>query len=57
MKVRSEIYNSEADRFLRVSNTGKFHQVKVDIYNSEETQSICVDGPTLIKAIQNAMND
>ena len=55
MNIRCEI---ETDKqYLIVKNHPNYHKVTVIIADDRYDMSIDVDGPTLIKAIQNAMND
>lgn len=56
MQVRCDINVDE--KSIIVFNHPNYHQVTVSILDAKgEGKSIAVDGPTLIKAIQNAMND
>ena len=55
MQVRSEIDSDKAT--IIVENGVTYQEVEITIDDGLRNLSISVDGPTLIKAIQNAMND
>ena len=55
MKVKSTI--ASEGKLLSVENDVKYQEVEITISDCCSSMHISVDGPTLIKAIQNAMND